>query len=156
MAIVVVWAVPATLSLAIEAATKVPLFTRTLLVATLVLVVLQHRSLGVSKLAAMLREGTHRLRHLLLGVAIAAGVSLLALWGMVVAGDLQWRDDKAWLELLEKLVVVGGIAVVVALLEESLFRVLIYRGLRATLGTTHSRSCESKKKRSDRSREPRR
>ena len=93
-------------------------FTRTLLVATLVLVVLQHRSLGVSKLAAMLREGTHRLRHLLLGVAIAAGVSLLALWGMVVAGDLQWRDDKAWLELLEKLVVVGGIAVVVALLEE--------------------------------------
>jgi membrane protease YdiL (CAAX protease family) len=112
-------------------------FDRVALVAAVVCLARRRADFDTAYLAQYWRElGSARAwRVLSLAALLTLGSTLAALPLVVAGGTLTWHPERTPLELVTKGLSYVPAALVIALIEESLFRLLLFEGLRGRLGT---------------------
>lgn len=108
-------------------------FDRVAMVGALIGCLLLRRRFGFQELREALIQGRQGrwVRELLLGMALTAGMSFLILPFIVGTGELEWRERSVGF-LLGKMAQIVPAALLISLIEESFFRVLVFRRLLTT------------------------
>lgn len=108
-------------------------YDRVAMVFTLIFVILYRKRFNLKIATRFFKRGvlSQRILDVVVGIAISLSISLVALY-MVVGGNLQWAD-KTSTYYAGKILKVIPAALLISLIEESFFRVLVFRRLQKSM-----------------------
>jgi len=106
-------------------------FDRVAMLGAVILCVIYRRRFDWNELKTAFRDRPvgERMRHLVGGLLLTAVVSLLVLPFVVGTGELEWREDRSFEFFAGKVLRTLPAALLISVIEESFFRVLVFRRL---------------------------